>query len=156
MHGPVDASAQRVLELRVVGASDRLHAACNSTDAAVVNAAIGDWLDAVYAAQEPYWRGARSVVEACREEDVAGARVVGALVHARGRSTHEWAVLSTFEDLVDRYYRPHYGAWCWTAWTPSEDELARFYVDRLAGRLVTDSFDPAVEFVTRTLPARCL
>lgn len=155
MKASLSARNLSILKVRVTDAASRLHEACNATDPVVVNAAVGDWLDSVYAAQEPYWCEARSVVVRSRDHDEPGARVVGGLIHARNRSTHEWAVLGNFENVFDRYWRPHWGAWCWTTSVPSNDGLARFFVDLLGWRLLTDCIEPATEFLTETLPRSC-
>jgi hypothetical protein len=154
---PVD--VQRLLRLRLVGASARLDAACSSTDQVVVNAAVADWLDAVYAAQEPYWKLNQSLVTDSREQDVGGARVVGGLVHARNLSTHEWVATTAIEDVYDSRYRPHYGGWCWLPVHGEGDRgadpqsIGEYYTHYLAERLVTECFEPTISFLTDFLPA---
>lgn len=132
------------LELRLTDDGRRLIEALNTTNASTVNAAIGAYLDSVYAARMPY----RTTLGPSRFDAMCershGGQFLGALVHARGESTHHWAEMTNYTSgFADRWF-DHWGCWVWSATERRGGPTGRLYRAHLEGVPVERPI-PAVE-----------
>ncbi len=159
MGQPFTTAEADVVEHRIRENGRRLLKALDTTEAVTANAAVGDYLDAVYAARMPYRHeilGKLAFDQLCRDTDPAG-RMLAAVVWARGESTHHWVRQASFKDggYTNRYF-DHYGAWWWVSDPDptSQGEQQRFYRQYLADKPVDEVIEPLEKFITRDLRAR--